>query len=434
MRPTRVFLVLIALGIVPAVLAVRSRGALLVAAAWDAALVMLLIVEAAAARGKGLEVDRTLPDKICLGEENACSVTVRNFRGLPARVRVVEGWPAEFQATPGTLDLVVPGHDARAAAYMLRPGGRGEFDLGPAQVWIRSPLGLVERRFEFGDTLKVRVYPNLKDLRRYDLLSRRRLLTQHGIRAVRRIGEGREFERLREYTPGDELRNIDWKATARRRRPATRVHETERGQSVLILLDAGRLMAADSGGMTKLDYAINAALMLGYVALKQGDRVGLEVFSSTVESLSLPRAGRAALARLMETLVPLQPRLTFSNYRAAIEGVMKKMRRRALVVMYTDLADPEAMREIVRVFPRLRRAHLPLCVSFRDPSLVKLGTEPPARESMYEHVAAMELLAERRKALGELRAGGVAIVDVPPEEIAVESVNRYLRIKRSQAL
>jgi uncharacterized protein (DUF58 family) len=434
-KPTGRLLVLFALGIAPAAFAARHPSALLATAGWDAGLIALLILELTLGiRARWIEIERALPDKICVGEENACAVVVRNFGPLPVRVRVVEGWPAELEAAPEVLAGRVPSHREISLAYKVVPGGRGEFELSPASVWVRSPLGLVERRFEFGGSSKVRAYPNLKELRRFDLMSRRRLLTRHGIRAVRRVGEGREFERLREYTPGDELRSIDWKATARRRKPATRVHETERGQNVLILLDAGRLMAAASGRLTKLDWAINAALMLGYVALRNGDRVGLAVFSSDVESIAMPRGGRAALARLMEALVPLQPRLTFSNYRAVVEGVMKKMRRRALVVMFTDLADPEAMAEIAKVFPRLRRAHLPLCVSFRDPAVAALAEAAPAREAMYETVAAMELVADRRRALTELRAGGVAIVDLPAEEIAVGAVNRYLEMKRRQAL
>ncbi|MCC6742040.1 MAG: DUF58 domain-containing protein [Planctomycetia bacterium] len=435
MRPTPLFLALFAIGLVPAAMAARDGRWLFAAAAWDAALLLLLVAErAAGVRRSWLEVERTLPDKVCVGEDNACALTFRSFAWLPLRVRAIEGWPAEFEAEPGELGARVEAYRSDTVSYVLRPGGRGEFTLGPVQVRVRSPLGLIERRLSFGEPVKVRVYPNLKDLRRYDLLSRRRLLAQQGIRAVRKVGEGREFERLREYSPGDEFRTIDWKATARRRRPVSRVHETERGQNVLILLDAGRLMAAATGGLTKLDYAINAALMLGYVALRNGDRVGLSVFSSDVESFSLPRAGRAALARLMDVLVPLQPRLTFSNYRAAVESVSRKMRRRALVVMYTDLADPEAMQEICDVFPLLRRSHLPLCVSFRDPALLDLANTPPAPVALYEHVAAMEMVAERRQALGRLRTGGVSIVDVPPEEVAVASVNRYLRIKRMQAI
>jgi uncharacterized protein (DUF58 family) len=434
-RLTARFVVLFALGLVPAALAVRGDFWLFVAAAWDAAMILLVLAERSAGVKAGwIEVERTLPDKICVGEPNACALTFRSFAWLPLRVSAIEGWPSEFEADPSEFSVKVEAYGSETAKYVLRPGGRGEFDLGPVQVRVRSPLGLIEKRLSFGAPLKVRVYPNLKDLRRYDLLSRRRLLSQQGIRAVRRVGEGREFERLREYTTGDELRTIDWKATARRRKPTVRVHETERGQNVLILLDAGRLMAAATGGLTKLDFAINAALMLGYVALRNNDRVGLAVFSSDVESFALPRAGRPALARLMDALVPLQPRLTFSNYRAVIESVRAKIRRRALVVMYTDLADPEAMEEIVDVFPVLRRSHLPMCVSFRDPALLELAQAPPPRTGLYEHVAAMEMVAERRKALGDLRAAGVNIVDVPPEEIAVASVNRYLRLKRMQAL
>ncbi|NUN50466.1 MAG: DUF58 domain-containing protein [Candidatus Brocadiae bacterium] len=435
MRPTPRFLLLLLLGLAPAAMAAWDRTWLLAAGVWDAGLVLVLLIERVTGiRPAGIEFDRTLPAKVCLGEGNPCAAVVRNYGWLPLHVRVVEGWPAEMAADPGELRGRVGPQNALTLPYTLRPGGRGEFTLSPATVWVRSPLGLLERRFAFGDASRVRVYPNLKDLRRFDLLSRRGLLSQRGIRAVRRVGQGREFEHLREYVPGDELRSVDWKATARRRRPVTRVHETERGQNVLILLDAGRLMAASAAGLTRLDHAINAALMLGYVALRAGDRVGLSVFSSDVESFAPPRAGRAALAQLMNLLVPLQPRLSFSNYRAVVEKVMSKMRRRALVVIYTDLGDPESAGEIVQVFPRLRRAHLPLCISFRDPILERAASAPPPVGGLFEHVAAVELATERRRALRSLRAAGVEVADVAAEEMAVESVNRYLSMKRRQAL
>jgi uncharacterized protein (DUF58 family) len=433
--PTPRFLGLLAIGLVPATLAVWAPLLGYAALAYDGVIILLFALERAfAPRAGQITVARVIPGKICVGIENTITIEIASF--LPARLEleIVDGWPAEFTVKEERSTVTLQPYEQKSLTLKIVPSARGEFTLSPVHVRVRRGLGLLVRALEFGEPVPVRVYPNLKELRRYELLSRRRLLRQQGFRAVRRVGEGREFERLREYSPDDDFRSIDWKATARRRRPTTRLYETERGQNVIVALDAGRLMGAASGAMTKLDHAINAALMLGYVAGRSHDRVGFVVFASEVERVFLPRSGRASMARMMDTLVGLQPRSTFSSYHALVDAIAQRVRRRSLIVLFTDLADPQAAREVVQFVPRLRQRHLPVCVAFRDPLLAKLASDPPGEGGMYEHVAALELHREWKNTLGSLRAGGVGIVDTLPEHAAVAAVNKYLEMKKRQVI
>lgn len=436
MIPTARFVALAGLGLVPAALAPWVSWAGPATLAVAAALAMLLFLDRSLGSGAGrIEIERRIPARLCVGLPNAVSLRVRSFAAQPIRCILVDGWSADFGVDPAETGVNLAPFGEETVSMQVHPRSRGEFPVAPVHARVLGPLGLCWRRATLGAGTTVRVYPNLKALRRYDLLSRRRLLRTQGYRSVRRVGEGREFDQLRDYSPDDDFRSIDWKATARRGRPITRVYDTERGQNILLLLDAGRLMGAAAGSMTKLDFAVDAALMLAYVAARHHDRVGLVVFSGGVERVVIPQAGRGALPRLMEAVVDLQPRDTFSNYRAAVETVAVRVRRRSLVVLFTDISDPDATRDLAKYVPLLRPGHLPVCVAFRDPSVAALAeTAPGTRAALYDHAAALELQQEWRQVLGQLRKDGVGIVDVLPEDAAVAAVNKYLELKKRQVL
>lgn len=432
--PTPVCLLLLVLGLLPAVLAAWHPWLGYVAAVFDAVVLALWLADGTMGFSpRWIKVERLAGLRLSVGVSARVSLRVRSFTPLSLRLRVVDGWPPEFETSPAELRFrLAPFQETTVDSYVL-PRMRGEFNLGAVAGIVRGALGLADRRILLGEPAAVRVYPDLEELKRFDLLTRKRLLRQTGVRRVRQVGRGREFERLREYVPGDEYRTIDWKATARRLRPISRVYELERAQNVLIALDAGRLMAAASGPLTKLDRAINAAILLSHVAMRSGDRVGLLVFSNVSEQLIPPRSGRASITRIMETLVPLQPRPTAANYRTAVETVITRMRRRAMIFMITDIADEQSARDMSQFVPLLRPNHLPVVVAFRDEGLERLADAvPPGPAGLYEHAAAIELRHEWRRTLLNLSHRGVGVVDVLPQDAPVASVNKYLELKQRQ--
>ncbi len=243
------------------------------------------------------------------------------------------------------------------------------------------------------------------------------------------------FESLRDYVPDDEFRRIDWKATARRHRPVSRQYETERSQSVIVMLDAGRMMSAELEGMSKLDYAINAALMLGYAAVLRDDRVGLLVFSDVVKSYLPAAKGRHQLSKIVDELYGIEPELLEPDYGAAFRTLSLRNKRRSLVVVFTDLIDVDASEAILTYTSSLYPRHLPLCVTLQDSTLTAVAEQVPAEVGdVFEKAVAQRVLADREEALLWLRRRGVLVLDVPPAHISVEVVNRYLELKARSML
>jgi uncharacterized protein (DUF58 family) len=256
-----------------------------------------------------------------------------------------------------------------------------------------------------------------------------------GFRPVRYLGDGAEFDYLREYSPDDDYRKIDWKATARHQRPMTRQYDLERSQTLMLVLDAGRMMCAEIGAMSKLDYAINAALLLAYVAVERDDAVGLAVFADELETFVPPGKGLRQVGLLADQLYAVQPVLREPNYGEAFAYLRRRTQRRALVVTFTDLIDREASAQLLANVLALAPRHLPLVVTLRDDRLDALARlRPDEARQAYERAVATDLLAQRRLALAALRAGGALVLDAAPRDLTVATVNRYLEIKARAAL
>ncbi len=315
-------------------------------------------------------------------------------------------------------------------SYVTTPQARGDYQFGDIHVRGRSRLALSWWQWRLPATQSVQVYPNLLQVERYQLLARSDRLQEAGFRRLRRLGEGTEFESLRDYVPDDDFRDIDWKATARRHKPITRQYEIERSQNVMLMVDAGRMMCAQLDGMSKLDYAINAALMLAYVAVQEDDAVGLVVFADEVHSFVPPRKGNAQVGRLVEQLYTVQPTMREPDYTAAFSLLHGRARKRALVVVFTDLIDRHASSQLLAHTAALYPHHLPLVVTLRDPRLHDLAEQMPHQApDAYERAIAANLLMNREEALSTLRQRGAAIVDALPQNLTVAAVNRYLALK-----
>lgn len=255
------------------------------------------------------------------------------------------------------------------------------------------------------------------------------------MRSVRVVGGGGELEQLREYVHGDPFRDLDWKSSAKRHRPITRVLQQERSQQVVLAIDAGRMMASRVGEGTKLDHAIHAALLLAYVALRQGDRVGLVVFERDVRAFVPPGSGPAHYRRLLEAVFDVNAELVHTDLRLFVDFVRTRVRKRALIVLFSDLLDEVHAMPLAKHAAVLRRKHLPVCVSMHDPMADSLASAEVRREhDAYVRAAAADLLAERSLVKAHLRAAGVAIVEAPPGELAVATLSRYLELKARHAL
>ncbi|HEY3340722.1 MAG TPA: DUF58 domain-containing protein [Anaerolineae bacterium] len=382
------------------------------------------------------DIQRFSDQHLSLGADNLVQVIVRQRGQRDTSVQLRDEPPDEWlvamgsKAGPPTFSARLAAHAEQTFSYFVRPLRRGDYHFGNLTLRWLGPLGLLRRQHSYNLHAKVQVYPNVLEVRKYDLLLRRHRLEDIGLRVNRRFGEGREFESLRDYVPDDDYRHISWKATARRSKPITMQFESERSQTIFIAFDVGRMMNAPVGEMTRLDYVINSVLLFSYVVLGKGDRVGLMTFADTVTNYIQPRAGRSQFYRMLNLLYRVETQSIEPDFARAFAYLKQKQRRRALVVLFTDLTGGVSMQQLAAGMIGLRPTDLLLVVTISDPVLMELTSVPPGNEaSVYERAAAQRVLDERRAALHKLGMQGVLTLDVPASQLSAAVINKYLEIK-----
>jgi uncharacterized protein (DUF58 family) len=422
--PSRRFLYLLA-----------GASALFLASGWAAAtvdLVLLLafVADALWAPAVALGVERRAPLRISLGATARDTLVLENRGKLAARVRLTDDLP-EILVRQGAdvLETVVePGGEARLE-FPVRADRRGDAEYGDVHLRVLGPLGLAWRQRRVYRADPLRVLPGVMEVRRYRLLGLHNRLREAGFRPVRQRGEGGSFESLREYVRGDDPRIIDWKATAHRSKLIVRQYEAERRQNVVMLVDAGRLMTEKVGDRERIDYALTAALLLADVASLHGDLVGLLVFADRVQQYIPP--SRNSISTLAEALGAVHARIAEPNYPAAFTYLAKQLRRRSLLVAFTDIIDAQASSALVAHLGKAASRHLPIVVALRNPDLeatAQLAAKTPA--DVYRRAAAEELLQARAAALTQMQRSGVLVADSRPTDAVPDVVNRYLDVKR----
>jgi len=448
--PTRRLVTLASLPLVMALAMGVWPGAKLGAAVVIIDLLLLAVALTDAVRGRHLliSVAREAPPIFSLGRHNDVRLRVSSRAGRPLRVQVLDDHDEGLGPRSAQLEMALPPHGREDARYGLRPVRRGLHNLGAHHVRHPTPWGLWLRQYRLAAQAPVKVYPDVKAVRTYELLarqSREALL----LRSTRQPGQESEFERLRDFTRDDAYRHIDWRATARRHKLIARAYQQERNQTIFAALDAGRLMTAESGGLARFDHALNATLMLAHVAARSGDNVGLMSFDSQVRAFVAPVSGRRAAQRVLAASYDLEPQLTESDFEAAFATLNRRLRKRALVVLFTHVVDDVSARGVLRVVRGLGPRHLPLCVLFRDPAVeaVAEGRDPEGsvqvrgqgqaqtelgRESdrsLYTRAAAAEVLLWQDKLVRDLTAAGAHVLHADPVGLTPAVINRYLSIK-----
>jgi uncharacterized protein (DUF58 family) len=432
---------LVLLALAPLALAlgvVAARPLLAPMLAVDGALVLLAAFDAWLARGRAVVVERETPAVWSVGRDNVVRLRVRSLARRRLEVAVTDDLPADVTATGLPARVTLPALGAATLTYHARPARRGLAELGDHTARYPSPLGLWQRQLRVAARTGAKVYPDVTAVRAWELLarqSRENLL----VRAVRLRGGENEFERLREYGRDDQFRDIDWKATARRGRLIVREYQQERNQTIVCLLDCGRLMTAESHGLAQLDHALNAVLMLSHVAARAGDQLGLLAFDSKVRLYLPPEGGRRAAQRVARATYDLHANLVETDFEAAFAHLGTRLRKRALVLLFTQVIDDLSARALLRQVRGLPARHLPLCVVFRDPELERLA-EPPgglgaaSEGDLYVGAAAAETIQWREQLVRDLKAGGSLVLHVPPKQATPAVIERYLQIKAQHLL
>jgi len=402
----------------------------------DAALILLIWLDATLAVGAGVHPEREPLPALSVGHTGQVAYRWANSSRRRARLRVREIRPDILGGTQPTRAVTVPASAVMREDVPVVPSRRGRESGGGFVLDSLGPLGLGRRRLRIPLPWDVVVYPPLVSMRLRasvaDALRRRDV----GTKAIRQLGEGRLFESLREWRPGDDLRHIDWKATARRRKVITRQYEAERRQQVLLVLDTGRLMTADvAAGVARFEFAVQACLELAYAAAQHDDNVGIMTFADGVQHFVAPERGRAGMRRVLDVLAVVQPKLVEPDYPGAFRYLAARNRKRALTVLFTDVIDRFASDALVANVASLRPRHLPLAVTLRNPELDAVAAlRPTTLRDAFRKAAAEELLHARDEALGHMRRAGVLVIDVTPERAAQAVVRKYLDLKRRGTL
>jgi uncharacterized protein (DUF58 family) len=393
----------------------------------DSLVLGLVIRDGSQARSNQVQVSRVIPQRLSIGRDNPVTLSVRSGN-RPAHLQIQDGYSPEMQVSQPLLRIVLAANSTADLTYIVHPTQRGEFTWGDIQIRQLGAWKLAWRDWKISQSQVVAVYPDLVGLR---ALSVRLTLPSSGVlRQARQSGMGTEFAELREYTSGDDTRLIDWKATARRQHPLIRVLEPEREQTLIILLDRGRLMTAQVQGLSRFDWGLNATLALALAGLNRGDRVGVAVFDRQIHTWLPPERGHHHLSKLIERLTPIQPVLLESDYLGTVTTLLNQQTRRALIVMITDLVDMIASAELLAALRRLAPRYLPFCVTLRDPEVDRQSYTVTQDISMtYARAVALDLLTQRQTAFALLKRQGALVLDAPANQISEQLVDRYLQIK-----
>jgi uncharacterized protein (DUF58 family) len=405
--------------------------------AWYFAILILAAIDARRGRVDRIVVSREQLGKLSIGRDNSVKLTVQATtspgKQQQFRYEIRDGVPQDLPPTPELIAGIISRSASQSIAYTVHPYSRGEYDWQAIQVRQLSPWGLAWQQWRVDAAQAVVVYPDLVGLK---ALSIRLTLQGAGaMRQMRKQGMGTEFSELREYNSGDDLRSIDWKATARSNRPLIRVLEPEQEQTVIILLDRGRLMTANIQGYKRFDLGLNATLSLALTAIGRGDRVGVGIFDRYLHTWMPPQRGQAHFSRILDRVSRIEPELLEPDYLGAVTTIIKQQSRRALVVVITDIVDNIASAELLTALGRLTPRYLPFCVTLRDPQVdIRAHQLAPDLPGAYTQSVALDLLQQRQLAFANLKRQGVLVLDAPATQISDLLVDRYLQIKARNQL
>jgi uncharacterized protein (DUF58 family) len=431
MIPSRRLVLTAAILAMPLLLAGLNRSAA------DAALLLNLVLVAVACvdllispSPNDVAIHREISEVLSVGASNPATLTAHNRTGLtlaltlhddPGPLCEVDRLPQSVKVGPGKEETI---------HYSVKPSRRGASEMPAVHLRFPTRLGLWTRHQIRPLPTPIRIYPDIRAVYRYELMARQNRLSEIGVRMVRMPGQGREFERLREFRYGDEIRQIDWKATARQRQLISREFNVERNQNIVIMVDCGRFMRNETDGISYLDRALNSAIMLSYIALGQGDNVSLLAFSNKIERFIRPVRGKPGIQSILRSTYDIQASQNVSDYSLALEYLTTVQRKRALIVLITFVTDELQLRVIGESLKLRSLPYLPLCVLLQDVGLRQMADRIPESDlDAYHTAAAAQVLTGQSHEAASLREAGIMLIDTPPDLLTERLINEYLSIK-----
>jgi uncharacterized protein (DUF58 family) len=384
---------------------------------------------------QGIEAKRFTAKRLSNGDENPIQIEIKNRYGFGINARVIDEVPFQFQLRDKDFKLHLKPAEIKSIHYNLRPTKRGEYDFGFIRTYISSPLGLISRRYNFDGAKVLPVYPSFINLGQYELMAVSRYLTEFGIKKIRKIGQSSEFDQIKNYVGGDDIRTINWKATARKGGLMVNTYTDEKSQNIYCVIDKSRVMRMPFEGLSLLDYAINATVALSKVAMLKEDKAGLITISENIGSIVPADRKASQLGSMMNVLYKEKTRYLESNLEALYSAVRSVVKQRGLLVFFTNFESLSALQRQLPYLKRIAKYHLLVVVFFENTELKELSTDPAKDvEGIYHKTIAEKFIYEKKLMVKELNKHGILAILTPPQKLTVNVINQYLALKAQQRI
>jgi len=373
---------------------------------------------------------RNVPEKLSNGDENELRIHIENHYRFPVKVNVIDEIPFQFQKRDFNHSVSISPNEVKTIKYILRPVKRGEYNFGKLNVYAQGPLRMISRRFSFDNGKTVPVYPSFLQMRKYELLAISNNLKEEGIKRLRKLGHSMEFENIREYVIGDDSRAINWKSTARRGQLMVNHFQDEKSQQVYCLIDKGRTMFMPFDGLSLLDYAINASLVVLNIALQKQDKAGLITFSNKISSVLPADKKLSQLKLILEVLYNQKTKYLESDYEVLYAQIRKTVHQRALLILFSNFGSLTALYRQMPYLKKIAKSHLLMIIFFENTELSDLIAEKPKNiERIYIKTIAEQFVYEKKQMVKELEAIGIHAILTSPANLTANVINKYLELK-----
>jgi uncharacterized protein (DUF58 family) len=378
---------------------------------------------------------RITPERLSNGDENTIRIYLQNTYPFPVNAGIIDEVPFQFQLRNIWFDTRLQPGEEKQIHYSMRPVKRGEYEFGAINVFTRSFLGIIMRRYVFDEQKMVPVYPSFLQMRRFQLMAISNRLSEIGVKKIRRIGHSMEFEQIKEYVQGDDIRTVNWKATARKNQLMVNSYTDEKSQQIYCLVDKSRVMKMPFDGLSLLDYAINASLVLSNVALVKQDKAGLITFSEEPGTF-LPASRKGTqMNTILEILYKQKTRYLESDYDKLYSLIRSRITQRSLLVLFTNFESVPGLKRQIKYLRKMAQQHLLMVVFFENTELFSMVNKPSAGiEDIYTRTIAEKFVYEKKMIVKELQKYGIIAILTPPDKVTVNSVNKYLELKSRQLI
>lgn len=379
---------------------------------------------------RGVIGKRILPEKFSNGDQNPVEISLNNFYAFTVFATIIDEIPEQFQIRDFCINRKLSPSSTTHIEYSLRPVERGEYHFGKLNIYVSSRFGLVSRRFVSEDRAMVRTYPSFIQLKKYDLIAISNTLVQYGIKKIRKIGHTMEFEQIKEYVQGDDIRTINWKATAKSNQLMVNQYQDEKSQPIYSVIDKGRVMKMPFEGLTLLDYAINAALVISNVALKKHDKAGILAFSKKIENIIVAEKRTSQMNLILEALYNINTDFYETDYSRLYGDIKRNLTQRSLILLYTNFETLDGLHRQLPYLKGIAKHHLLVVIFFKNTELEKLiKGKAETVQQIYDKVIAEKFDYEKRLIVNELQKYGIQSLLTAPEDLTINTINKYLEIK-----